>query len=41
VIFAEPIEAANTAATRRVYLRCACGRCDRLFAFRVPNGTGK
>ena len=31
LIFIEYLEAEATATTQRVYLRCACSKCDRLF----------
>lgn len=41
VLCAEYVQAAKTATTQRVYLRCACRKCDRLFdlAINKPPGT--
>lgn len=35
VLVAEHVGLANTAVTRRVHLRCACGKCDQAFDLRI------
>lgn len=40
VIIAAQFEAANTTTTRRVNLRCACGKCDQLFDLRFHEAGG-
>lgn len=37
VLVAEHVGAANTAMTRRVHLRCACGKCDQVFDLRIQH----